>query len=142
MDKVQKIVVLGIIENEKWEILITQRLDPKISNAHMKWDIPWWKNEFGESLEDTLTREIYEETWLNIEITQFLPKSLSKFWEHEEYHQHTLLFCYICKLTGWDLHLNDPKIQDIKWINPKSDLYEFDFLETTFDFIKFYLQNK
>lgn len=43
MDKIQKIVVLGLIENEKWEILITKRFDPKISEAHLKWDIPGWK---------------------------------------------------------------------------------------------------
>lgn len=141
MIKVQKIVVLGIIENDKWEILITQRLDPKIKDAHLKWDVPWWKNEFGESLEETLIRETKEETWLNIKVVKFLPKVISKFWKHQDYDQHTLLFCYVCNFVDWTIHLNDPKIHDIKRINPKSDLNNFDFLDTTFDFINYYLSN-
>ena len=38
----QKIVVLGIIEDNK-KILVSQRIDPKIKDAHMKWDVPGGK---------------------------------------------------------------------------------------------------
>lgn len=103
---------------------------------------PWLKNEFGESLEETLIREIKEETWLNVDIKNFVAKVISKFYYHEEYYQHTLLFCYVCKFISWETHLNDPKIKDIKRINLKSNFNDFDFLETTSEFLKFYLQNK
>lgn len=38
MKKKQKLVVLGIIQNTKGEILVSQRLDPKIQE--LKWMIP------------------------------------------------------------------------------------------------------
>ena len=45
------VVVLGIISNNEEKVLITRRSDPNITKAHMLWDFPGGKNEFGETLE-------------------------------------------------------------------------------------------
>ncbi len=137
----QKLVVLGIIENDKGQILVSQRLDPKIYEAHLKWDVPGGTNEFGESLKETLMREIKEETGLNVNILKLLPDCVSKEWKHEDYLQHTLVFCYHCKLINGELHLNDHKIKELKWVSPK-DAYKLELLPTTKIFIELFNKEK
>jgi len=137
MKKKQKIVVLGIIENNKDEILVAQRHDPKIKDAHLKWDVPGGTNELGESLKETLQREVIEETGLNIEILDLFPHCVSKNWEHEDYFQHTLVFCYLCKLIDGKLHMNDSKIKDLKWIKASKAL-NLELLPTTRVFIRMF----
>jgi 8-oxo-dGTP pyrophosphatase MutT (NUDIX family) len=134
MNRKQKLVVLGIIENDKGQVLVSQRLDPKIPDAHLKWDVPGGSNEFGESLKDTLIREIQEETGLRVDILRFLPDCVSKEWQHEDYLQHTLVFCYHCKLIDGKLHLNDNEINELKWVLPQ-DAQKLDLLPTTKVFI-------
>ncbi len=137
MEKKQKIVVLGIIENDSGQILVSQRLDPKIPDAHLKWDVPGGTNEFGESLKDTLLREILEETGLQVKILRLLADCVSKEWEHEEYLQHTLVFCYHCQLIDGTLHLTDHKINKLEWISPQ-DAKNLDLLPTTRAFIELF----
>ena len=132
--KKQKLIVLGIIEDESGNILIAQRFDPKIPEAHLKWDVPGGTNEFGESLKETLTREIMEETGLKVEVNDLMSKCSSALWEHEDYILHSLVFCYRCKLLGGNLNLGDHKINDLRWVSP-SEFQKFEFLPTTKEFI-------
>lgn len=71
--KKTKLIVLGLITNNKNEILLSQRFDPDIKDAHLKWDLLGGTNEFGESLETTLKREIKEETGLRVKVMNLLP---------------------------------------------------------------------
>lgn len=141
MERKQKIVVLGIIEDATGSILVTERLDPKVKAAHKKRDIPGWTNEFGESLEETLIREIREETGLSVKDLEVLPQHYSKFREHEDFLQHTLLFCYTCTLEGGTLTISDPKIGEVKWM-PLEEALQLDLLETTNFFLQKYLEMK
>ena len=138
MKKTSKLIVLGIIENKKGEILISQRFEEELPEVHLKWDLPGGKNEFGESLEQTLIREILEETGLSVSIIKLLPKTISKVWEYIDRHQHTIVLCYQCKLISGKLHLNDKKINDLKWVK-KDEMENFDFLPSSREFIEIIL---
>ncbi len=46
MKQKSKLVVLGLIKNKENKFLLSQRYDPDIPEAHLKWDLPWWTNEF------------------------------------------------------------------------------------------------
>ncbi len=127
MEKKSIVVVTSIIENEFWEVLLSQRLDPKFPDAHLKRDLPWGKNEFWEWLEDTILREIKEKTWLDVDIYEMLPIHIFNLWKTEEVHQHTLIFCYKSRKKWWNISLNDHKIQDLKWVK-KEDLHKYDLL--------------
>jgi 8-oxo-dGTP pyrophosphatase MutT (NUDIX family) len=139
MKKKKKLVVLGIVENNKGQVLISQRHDPKVKEAHLKWDLIGGTNEFGESLAETAKREIFEETGMNVKVLRMLPECASKFWEHKDFLQYTHVFCYICKLIGGKLHLEDHKINKLKWVNV-GELDNFEFLPTTKVFIDIYIK--
>ncbi len=136
-----KLIVIGLIKNENNEFLISERLDPDVPDAHLKWDIPGGTNEFGESLEETLDREIIEETGLNIKILKLIPKSVSKMWKHKDYDMHAIVFCYECLYLNGDIKLNDPKINNLKWAS-LSELTKYDFLPTTKYFIEMLLNKE
>jgi len=130
-----KLVVLGLIKNDKGEYLLSQRFDPDFEQAHLKWDLPGGTNEFGESLEYTLKREIIEETGLIVEILEMLPCSVSKIWENSNGNVHVVIVCYKCILLSGELKTEDKKINDLKWVKP-SELESFDLLSTIREFIK------
>ena len=129
-----KLIVLGLVKNENNEFLLSQRHDPKIPDAHLRWDVPGGTNDFGESLEETLRREILEETGLDIEVKDLLSKSTSMLWDHVDCKIHVVVLCYNCKLLKGKTHLNDHKIHDLKWVK-KRDLGKYKFLPTTQCFI-------
>jgi len=133
----KKIIGIGIIEDDKGNILMAQRYEPKIKEAHLKWEFPGGTNEFGEPLEDTVKREILEETGLNVEVLELLPCCSSALWKHEDYSLHALVFCYRSKFIDGNLHLKDHKINALKWINPK-EAQKLDLLSTAKVFIEIY----
>ncbi|MDH4330918.1 MAG: NUDIX domain-containing protein [Candidatus Moranbacteria bacterium] len=138
--KKTKLIVLGLVENERGEFLLSQRNDPDVPEAHLKWDFLGGKNEFGESLEKTLEREIFEEAGLRVRVGDMFPKSISRVWDHTLFDLHVVVFCHHCKLVSGETHLNDPKIYDLKWVK-KEELADYDFLPTTQFFVDMVLKN-
>lgn len=130
----KKLIVLGLIKNKNNEFLLSQRYDPDILDAHLRWDLPGGTNEFGESPEETLKREILEETGLEVEVGEMLPKSVSRKWKHKDYSIHVVVFCYNCLYVKGETNLNDHKINDLKWVKLE-DFKNYDFLPTTKSFI-------
>lgn len=141
MKKISKIIAIGIVQNENGEILLSRRLDPKIKDAHLKWDVPGGSNEFGEALEDTVAREVLEETGLEVEVLEMFPKGVQMIWQHDDYEQHTLVFCYSCRHLNGDLQLDDHKIDKLKWIKVR-DVLDFDLLPATREFIELGIKMK
>lgn len=134
MENKTKLVVLGLIKNDKNQYLLSQRYDLDVPEAHLKWDLIGGTNEFGEDLEETLGREVFEESGLKVEILNLLPKSTSRHWSHTKFNIHAIVLCYHCKMLSGELCLDDPKINDLKWVN-KENLKDYDFLPTTKPFI-------
>ena len=131
------VVVLGMVFNSKGRILLTKRFDPNIAKAHMLWDFPGGKNEFGETLKKTLKREIFEETGLEVKVQNMIPLSLTKTWKHKDYLQHTVIVCYKCRFIKGKLHTKDPKISELRW-EDLSKLSLYKFLSTTDKFIEIF----
>jgi len=136
MKEIQKLVVLGVISDGE-KILVSRRLEPKEPEVHEKWDLIGGTNELGESLIDTLIREISEETGMTVEIGGLLPKTVFKTWDYHTHIQHTHLLCYVCKKKEGTPRLGDSMIGELRWVTPEEAL-ALDLLPTAREFLKMY----
>ncbi|MDR3559559.1 MAG: NUDIX hydrolase [Candidatus Pacebacteria bacterium] len=141
MIKKSIVVILGIIENEKGEILLSLRNDPKFPGAHLKWDLIGGKNEMGEGPEETLVREAKEESGLKIAVSELLPQCICKNWERPGHFQHTLVFCYGARKLSGRLVSDGHKIDELKWVTPQAAL-EMDLIFSARIFIELYLEQR
>ena len=111
-----KQVTAAIILKEN-KVLIAQRaLDDKLAG---KWEFPGGKIESGETPQECLKREIWEELEVDIEVLDFFAESIYT------YQSGTIkLIAFCCKWISGDLTL---KVHSqIAWVNQQElDLYDF-----------------
>lgn len=90
-----QVFAAGVIFNEDDEILLVkstyQRFHP--------WGLPGGSLEYGESAEEAVKREVWEETGLVIEIKRLL---LVKTWSPDRVGMY-----YLCEVTGGGIHPTD-----------------------------------
>ena len=136
-----KTVILGIIENTQDQILMTQRLDPKIQDAHMKWDIVGGTKRNKESEIRTLKRECIEETGYKINIHKKLPKEIIKKWKHTDYTLYVDIRCFHCNVLQKTIDkTTDKRINKIEW-KPREEILSLDLLPTTRELIKYFFEH-
>lgn len=61
-----------------------------------------------------------------MEILNLLPKSTSRYWNHTNFNIHVIVLCCHCKMLSGELCLDDPKINDLKWVD-KENLKDYVF---------------
>lgn len=113
--------VAGVIRNENGEVLCTLRDKGKYDYVSFKWEFPGGKIEEGETLEQTLTRELHEELEIDVEIGKFFYQV-----EHDYPDFHLSMAVFDCKLISKELKMNVHK--DIKWLRP-ADMMSLNWAE-------------
>lgn len=85
------VVVLGLIKNNG-RFLLTKRNDGERNKG--KWQVPGGGQEFGETLEEALKRELIEEVGLHVQVDgePYIVEYIDDTW-------HGILFFYPCVLT-------------------------------------------
>ncbi len=128
-------VVVGLVTSDDGKILATQRNEPELPDAHLKWELPGGKVAYGESAEDALKREIYEETGYKVKVGALLPHSHMSVWHYQGVEQHTVVFCFKCSPVGHG-HKNvlDHHVKDVQWVS-KNDALSLDSLPGVKEFI-------
>jgi ADP-ribose pyrophosphatase YjhB (NUDIX family) len=90
-----QVFAAGVIFNQDNRILLVkstyQRFHP--------WGLPGGSLDYGESPEDAVKREVWEETGLIVEIKRFL---LVKTWSPDRVGMY-----YLCEITGGEIHPTD-----------------------------------
>ena len=110
-------VVAAIINDEEGRIFATQRGYGPMKDG---WEFPGGKMEAGETPEDALKREIWEELETRIEVEQ-----LFETIDYDYPDFHLTMHCYICKVESGKLTLKEHEAA--RWLT-KEQLSSIDWL--------------
>jgi len=124
-DTKQMVVVMGVVKQDG-KVLLTLRDEEGIEGAHMKWELPGGKLEFGEDPEATVIRELKEETGYDIAVKRMIPIARTSVWDYPDHKRHVLLVCFECERVSGEINKKDGKIKDVRWFNPD----EIDYSKT------------
>lgn len=115
-DEEQKIVVLGLLVRDG-TVAIVRRVKREVgkNGADLRWGFPGGKLEPGESMEDAVAREVYEETGFRI-----LPENLIAERVHPDF---PIRACYFsCRIVSETPDVvGDAGTAEVRWA-PPSDL--------------------
>ena len=103
---------VGFVVNDEGRVLLEHRVDNDL------WALPGGTHDFGESIEQTVVREIREETGLDVEVTGLVgiytdPRSIIAYSDGEVRQQFTLSFR--CRLLGGELR-KDSESHELRWV--------------------------
>jgi mutator protein MutT len=92
----------AFILNERGEILLQNRGDSS------GWGLPGGAIELGESAEDAMRREVFEETGLHVKVEDFLGVYTRYLHEYPNGDQaQSIAFFFICSIESGTLHVVD-----------------------------------
>lgn len=104
----------AIIQNKKGEYLLCKRGE-KAKNEKGKWEFPGGSIEFGETLKDSLTREMKEELDIDIKILEQLP-AIDHIIPREK--QHWVTNGFMCRIKkGKPRIMEKEKCSEIGWFS-------------------------
>ena len=103
---------VGFVPDEEGRILLEHRVDNDL------WALPGGTHDFGESIEQTVVREIREETGLDVEVTGLVgiysdPRHIIAYTDGEVRQQFTLSFRTL--LLGGELQA-DSESHELRWV--------------------------
>lgn len=127
-------VFVGLVIKDN-KLLMVKRFEPEAKDAHLKWEIPGGKVDFGETPEQAIVREIEEETGVKTKVIRLLPSVYTKYWDYPWGIQHTLLFAYECEFLSAGERKSDHHVEDVKWV-PIKEIKKLDRLPGVDYFIK------
>ncbi|MEK5142612.1 NUDIX domain-containing protein [Paenibacillus sp. FSL M7-0134] len=122
---VQAKIVTAALIVDRGKILIAKR--GKGMKLEGKWEFPGGKLEAGESFEECLKREIYEELGMHIDVIHHFDNSIYKYSDGV-----IKLIAYWAKWSGGEIVVNEHS--EIKWID-FADLGLYDFSPADIPFI-------
>ena len=120
------VVAAIIMKNNK--VLCMQRGDNKYEYISRKFEFPGGKIEVGESNEEALKREIFEELSIDIQEIKFYTKI-----KHQYPDFHLSISAYKCSCKNSQIILSEHI--DFKWLGI-DDLLTLDWLESDIPIIK------
>lgn len=122
------------------KILMTLRTESELPDAHMKWEFPGGKAEFGETPAESVIREIYEETGVKAKVIRLIPDVYTSYWNYAWGTQQTFCFVYVCEFISQDDVAKDHHVEKIDWIE-LDKVKELDSLPGTNEIIELLLSS-
>ena len=121
----KKTIGVGVIWNQQGQILIDRRRPTGVLGGF--WEFPGGKIETGETSEECIKREIWEELGIVIEVGKHLITIA-----HTYTHLHVTLIVHHCQYIDGVPQLIE--CDEIRWVNLE-ELDEFNFPEANFQII-------
>lgn len=105
----------AVVINQKGEILLHKRSDNQL------WSLPGGAMELGESIKQTILREVYEETGLKVEILRCIgiysdPQHRIAFSDGEVRQQFSI--CFACQMIEGQLIISDESTE-LRFFSPR-----------------------
>ena len=110
-------VVAAIIHDAEGRIFATQRGYGEFKDG---WEFPGGKMEAGETPEEALRREIWEELETRIEVERLVQ---TVEWDYPQFH--LTMHCFLCRVESGRLELKEHEAA--RWLT-KDELNEVDWL--------------
>ena len=98
--------VFGIVKDKQNKVLLCLRTDKDF------WNLPGGGMELGEKTQETLVREVYDETGLRT-------KAKNLVGVFEKTHKYEIVFVYECEILSGKLTLND-EAKDLRYFSPNA----------------------
>ena len=118
-------VVAAIIHDDQWRVFATQRGYGEWKDW---WEFPGGKMETGETPEEALQREIWEELETRIMVERFVE---TVEWDYPQFH--LTMHCYLCRVESGHLELKEHEAA--KWLN-KDELESVNWLPADRDLVR------
>ena len=104
---------VGCVTDDQGRLLLEHKVDNGL------WSLPGGAHDLGESIVDTVVREIREETGLDVEVTGLVgiysdPQHLMAYSDGEVRQQFSI--CFRCRLLGGTL-AKDDESHEIRWVD-------------------------
>lgn len=115
MKNKQITVIVGLVVFDG-KILMVRRHEPEVKDAHLKWEFPGGKVDFGETIEEAVVREIKEETGVLTRIKRLLPCAVTTNWRYPWGTQQTLIFGFECEYVSEEKRMIDHHVNDVEWV--------------------------
>ena len=110
-------VVAAIIKKDNY-YLITQR--NKHKHFALKWEFPGGKVEPYETFQEALSREIYEELDIGINVHEKIAEE-----KYKDSEINIVLHYFLCSIKDGDISLNEHEAME--WVD-KTDFDKYDFV--------------
>lgn len=115
------------------KILINKRNDPHNPDFHGKWEFPGGAVDYGETIEENLVREVWEEAGYNVSIVASLGKiyvNQREKGDEQLLHRYQLyIIPHLCTVESGDGVISDNEVLESRWVTVK-ELVEYDFIDS------------
>ncbi len=112
----QQITVFsGVLINDG-RVLMNLRHEPELPEAHLRWEFPAGKCDFGETPQEALTREFLEETGVEISVGELIPFVQTNYWQYSWGTNQVLAFAFRCTFINEQERTVDHHVKDVKWV--------------------------
>lgn len=139
--KIQLLLVQGCVVRKN-AVLLIKRNEPEIPEIHGNFELPGGKVQFGEYPTDTLIREVFEETGVNVIPHYKFPNPYSVIRNTPEKQIHPVIWCFQCHYRNEQKLLFHPKkVEKSLWI-PISEINPFKVQSGSLNFIRLMLASE
>jgi len=118
-------VVVAVVQNSRGEILLLKRVHSNDGRFHGKWQLPGGGVKIGETMEQAVKRELYEETGLTPTSLQTLPRVYDSI--RDDFHG--IIIPFFITVENDEVKLNNEN-STYKWLPLQNALNEDLLLQT------------